>query len=81
MKRYSAAVKDKGRTVFITEQEYATKTDFIRDLRRNGYQVNPQKVKTARTFDYIVNHTNCNPWDWKLTDRQVDDLTDYRSDR
>lgn len=81
MKKFSAVVKDGARTVFITEQEYRTKADFIHDLRSNGYKVNPLKVKTSRTFDYIINHTDCNLWDWKLTDKEVDDITDYRPDR
>lgn len=72
MKKFSAVVKDGARTVFITEQEYRTKADFIHDLRRNGYKVNPLKVKTSQTFDYIINHTDCNLWDWKLTDYQPD---------
>lgn len=81
MKKYSAVVRDGNRRVFITNQEYNTKADFIHDLRRNGYKVNPAKVKTARVFDYIINNTNCNPWDWELTEKEVDDITDYRPDR
>lgn len=56
MKKFSAIVKDGTKTVFITNQEYRTKADFIHDLRCNGYKVNPMKVKTSRTFDYIINH-------------------------
>lgn len=81
MKQYSAAVKDGNRIVFITNQEYKTKQDFIHDLRHNGYKVDPKKVKPSRVFQYIVNHTNCNPWDWNLTEKEVDDITDYRTDR
>lgn len=66
MKTYSAIVKDGSRMVFIKNQEYATKKDFIYDLRRNGYKVNPRKVKPSDVFDYIMDHTNCNPWDWEL---------------
>lgn len=66
MKKYSAAVKDGVRTVFIRNQEYQRKADFIHDLRANGYKVNPQKVKQADVFEYILNHTNCAPWDWDL---------------
>lgn len=73
-KTYSAAVKDGNRTVFITSQSYRSKADFICDLRKNGYKVNPTKVKSARVFDYIIGHTNCNPWDWKLTEKEVDEL-------
>lgn len=75
MKKYSAIVKDGNRTVFITNQEYRTKNDFIHDLRRNGYRVDPMKVKVSRVFDYIINHTNLNPWDWKLTEKEIDALT------
>lgn len=81
MKKFSAIVKDGTKTVFITNQEYRTKADFIHDLRCNGYKVNPMKVKTSRTFDYIINHTDCNPWDWKLADKEVDDITDYHPGR
>lgn len=80
-KLYSAAVKDGETTVFIIYQSYNTKADFIRDLRRNGYKVNPMKVKPSRVFDYIISHTDCNPWDWKLTEREVDDITDYHPGR
>lgn len=63
MKKYSALVKDGDRIVFIENQDYPTKADFIHDLRHNGYRVNPKKVKPAEVFDYIMNHTNCNPCD------------------
>lgn len=66
MKKYSAIVKDGKRVVFIKNQEYNTKADFIHDLRCNGYKVNPRKVKLSDVFDYIIEHTNCNPWDWDI---------------
>lgn len=66
MKPYSAVVKDDNWTVFIRNQEYKNKAEFIRDLRANGYRVNPKKVKESALFDYILNHTNCCPWDWDL---------------
>ena len=62
----SAVVKDGARVVFIKNQEYQRKADFIHDLRANGYKVNPKKVKQADVFEYILNHTNCAPWDWDL---------------
>lgn len=66
MKNFKAMVKCKetGRHVTI-ESECRTKAEFVRDLRGNGYMVNPMKVKVAEVFDYIVNETNCAPWDWK----------------
>ena len=72
--KYSAVVKDNGRVVFIKNQEYRSKADFIHDLRRNGYKVDPIKVRKTRSFDYIINHTNCAPWDWKLTDKEINNL-------
>lgn len=66
MMKYSALVKDGKRLQIIANQEYRTKKDFIQDLRSNGYKVNPNKVKESNLFDYIMKHTNCNPWDWKL---------------
>lgn len=66
MKLYSAVVKDGNRIVFIKNQEYSTKAEFIHDLRHNGYKVNPMKVKPASVFEYIMQHTNCAPWDWEL---------------
>lgn len=66
MKEYSAVVKDGARVVFIKNQEYQRKADFIHDLRANGYKVNPKKAKQADVFEYILNHTNCAPWDWDL---------------
>lgn len=65
---YSAVVRDKydnNKVKFIKNQEYSRKSDFIRDLRSNGYAVNPLKVKKFEVFDYIMEHTNCNLWDWQ----------------
>ena len=66
MKLYSAFVKDGKRLVAIKNQEYNTKRDFIHDLRSNGYSVNPKKVKESKLFEYIINNTDCNSWDWEL---------------
>ena len=66
MKMYSALVKDGNRLVEIKEQEYNSKADFIYDLRRNGYKVNPKKVKESSLYNYIINNTNCYSLDWDL---------------
>ena len=68
MKKFSAVVKDSysNRIVFIENQEYTTKKDFINDLRNNGYKVNPKKVKSSELFRYIVENTNMYDWDWDL---------------
>ena len=66
MKKFKAIVKDKQtKQLVIIESEYKTKTEFIQDLRSNGYMVNPHKVKLAEVFDRIMNTTDCNWWDWK----------------
>lgn len=67
MKTYKAIVKDKmtGKRVVI-ESECGTKAEFIHDLKCNGYAVNPKKVKTREVFEYIMNHTDCAPWDWEI---------------
>lgn len=54
---YKAIVTDKisGRRVVI-EGEFNTKAEFINDLRKNGYAVNPIKVKTKEVFEYIIAH-------------------------
>ncbi len=69
MKKYSAIVKDKyddNKIVIIKYQEYRTKAEFIKDLRFNGYAVNPLKVKESDLFDYIINKTDCYKWDWQM---------------
>lgn len=65
MKTFKAIVKDAKRVVVI-EGEYDRKNDFIKDLRRNGYKVNPRKVKEKEVFDFICDHTDMHDWDWSL---------------
>ncbi len=63
---YKAVVKDKrDHQVMIIERDYPNKAEFIEDLRGNGFMVNPVKVKEARIFDHIMDHTNCELRDWK----------------
>ena len=68
---YSAIVKDKEskRRIVIREQEYPNKSEFIHDLRHNGYAVNPLvnplKVKKSKVFDYIMEHTSESPTIYK----------------
>ena len=59
-------VKDGKRVVIIRNQDYPNKAAFIRDLRANGYRVDPKKVKPFDVFNYICDHTDMNPWDWDL---------------
>lgn len=64
MKLYKAIVRDGERSVFI-ESEYNTKQEFIKELRGNGYKVDPSRVKDAIEFDRIMNTTNGEDWDWQ----------------
>jgi hypothetical protein len=66
MALYKAIIKNRQtKETSIIESEYNSKIEFINDLRKNGYMVNPLKVKKADVFDYIMNNTNCNEWNWK----------------
>lgn len=66
MKKFKAIVRDRQtKEIVIIESEYKTKTDFVKDLRQNGFIVDPYKVKTSEIFDYIMENTNGNVWDWK----------------
>jgi len=49
----------------IVEISQTTKKAAIRDLRGNGFKVDRSKVKKSEVFDYIMNNTNCNSWDWE----------------
>lgn len=73
MKTYKAIVTDKEtkRTVIVESEAY-TKAEFIHDLRRNGYAVNPYKVKEKEVFTYIMEFTNCYPWDWEHINKVPD---------
>lgn len=74
MKKYKAIVKERqtGERVII-EGEYASKQKFITELRSNGFMVNPDKIKESHVFDWIMQNTNCAPWDWKETGRERGD--------
>ena len=67
MTKYKALVFDKeSKTLLIVEISQTTKKKAIKDLRNNGYRVNEIKVKKEEVFDYIMNNTNCYPWDWEI---------------
>lgn len=63
---FKAVVRDKKtRKISFLEENYPTKKEFINDIRANGYSVNPNKVKPSKVFNYIMEKTDCNSWDWK----------------
>ena len=60
MTMYKAFVRDKKtKERLFVESEYPTKTAFIKDLKGNGYSVNPIKVKEAELYNWILENTNC----------------------
>ena len=66
MKVFKGIATDKEtKQKVIIESEYKTKKDFIKDVRHNGYSINPKKVKEAKVFDYILDNTNATEEDWK----------------
>ena len=64
MTSYKMVVKENGERK-IMEMQSESKKQLISDLRANGYQVNPAKVKKTEVFEYIMNHTNAEEWDWR----------------
>jgi len=48
----------------VIESDYPNKSAFISDLKGNGYMVNPDKVVRSEVYNYIMNYTNCEEWDW-----------------
>ena len=62
---YKAIVKNEKKEMLIIESQERNKSEFIKNLRANGYKVDNLKVKKSEVFDYIMNNTNCNKWDWK----------------
>ncbi len=66
--KYKAIVRDKqDNQVLIIERDYPTKTEFIKDLRANGFAVNRDKVKESKLFDYILENTNGEERHWRNT--------------
>lgn len=66
MKKYKTYAYDKKtkKYVFI-ESEYPTKANFIKDIRANGYRVNPIRVAEANVYNYIMEHTNAEDIDFR----------------
>ena len=70
--KFKAIVTDKldGRKTII-ESEYEKKSDFIRDIRSNGYRVDDRKVKESEVFDFIMTNTDCEKLDWQVINRRM----------
>lgn len=62
---YSAFVKDKetGEKKFI-ESDYPTRSNFLNDLKANGYTV--YRAEPKEVYDYILRNTNGSKTDWEI---------------
>ena len=66
MKKFKTMAFDKKFKVWdIIEMEYTTKADFIKNLRSNGYRVNPVRVTEVEIYNYIMDNTNATDKDFK----------------
>jgi hypothetical protein len=66
MKLYSAIVYV-GRTPYVFQFHlYQNKAEFVADLRKRGFKVNPLMVKPSKLFCYIIGHPEYNHDMWKL---------------
>lgn len=65
-KNFKTIAKDKKTKEYkVIESTARNKKDFICDLRANGYIVTEYKVKEKEVYDWIIENTNANKWDWE----------------
>ena len=63
---YITMAKDKKtKEKILIQSDYPTKKNFIEDLRKNGYMINPKRVATKKGYIYIMEHTNATNEDFK----------------
>ena len=61
---FKATVKNKETgSGTIIESEYDSKSDFVKDLRNNGYSV--VRAEPKEVFDFVTNETNGTKYDWE----------------
>lgn len=66
MKKYKTLAYDKKYKVWdVITREYETKAEFVKELRANGYKVNPLRVAEEKVWDYIMDHTDATDIDFK----------------
>lgn len=77
---YKGIIKDKetGEKIIRTFEGYRDKDEVVQTIRANGYAVDWDHVKPTELFDWIMDHTNCEPIDWKLT-KVPANYDEYRS--
>lgn len=54
--------KDTGEVTTI-ESDYSSKSDFINDLKHNGYSVH--RAEPKELYDFVIDNSNGNKWDWE----------------
>lgn len=62
---YSAIAKNDDQILVIRNQEFKDVGEFYHYLKMRGFFVNPKMIKPSKIFDYILENTNCSPWDWE----------------
>lgn len=66
------AIDRETKKASFIELDCSSKKWFIRNLRANGYMVNPKHVLTKKSYDYVIENTNCTKWDWReYTEEQM----------
>ena len=67
MKTYKALVENKenGKLVVLTV-EAENKADAKKDIRLNGYTIRNNRCLESKYYDYVVENTNCEKWDWEM---------------
>lgn len=63
--KYSAIAKNDEQVLIIRNQEFKDAGEFYQYLKMRGFSVNPKMIKPSKVFDYIMENTNCSPWDWE----------------
>ena len=65
---FKAFVKDKetGESKFL-EYDYDRKSDFINDLKQNGYSVH--RVEPKELYDFVLKESNGDKYDWEAANK------------
>ena len=66
VKKFKGLVKDKQtKERKILEAEANSKTEWLEMVRDNGYSVTNWRVKESHVFDWIMENTNGEKWDYQ----------------
>lgn len=76
MTTYKALVAD-GTPVGTIITYKGKREDFIKELKESGYEVIENRVREEDIFDYIMECTDGDDWEWELTDDEIRDELIY----